>query len=185
MPLLSNTTPRGKIDLILGGARSGKSRFAETEAEAYPEKIYIATAERDKSGLDHEMTARIKAHQDRRGENWQSIEEPIEIYSIIDNKSRCGNVILIDCLTLWLSNLMHHQKDLDLHTSRLIESLGKAEGAIIMVTNEVGLSIVPENALARRFRDEQGRLNQILAKAAHNVVFIAAGLPLCLKGSTS
>lgn len=185
MPLPPNTTPRGKIDLVLGGARSGKSKFAETEAEAYPEKIYIATAERGKSDQDREMTARIKAHQARRGENWQSIEEPIEINTIIDSKSRCGNVILIDCLTLWLSNLMYHQKDLELYTARLIESLGQAEGAIIMVTNEVGLSIVPENALARQFRDEQGRLNQTLAKAAHNVVFIAAGLPLYLKGSTS
>ena len=171
-----------KIHLILGGARSGKSAYAEQLAEAYKEKIYLATADNSFSQQDDEMSARIKAHQSRRGEQWRTMEEPLAIDDIIESESRCGTVILIDCMTLWLSNLMHKELDLTHHTAQLIESLKKAEGAVIMVSNEVGLSIVPENALARRFRDEQGRLNQTLAKAADNVVFIAAGLPLTLKG---
>lgn len=174
------------ISLILGGARSGKSRYAEELAATCGNRLYLATAVFDiATGDDKEMTARIAQHKLRRGEHWQTIEEPLEIDKVIKAESRPDNIILIDCLTIWLSNLLYHERDIEAHTSRLLESLSAAPGDILMVSNEVGLSIVPENALARRFRDEQGRLNQTLAKAAHNVVFIAAGLPLTLKGSAS
>jgi adenosylcobinamide kinase/adenosylcobinamide-phosphate guanylyltransferase len=182
MPTPINHSGDAKIHLILGGARSGKSTYAETLAETFQDKIYLATADHNTSNQDDEMSARIRAHQIRRGEYWRTIEEPVTIYDRISDESQSGNVILIDCLTLWLSNLMFKELSLELHQNRLLESLKNVEGHIIMVSNEVGLSIVPENALARRFRDEQGRLNQTLAKAADNVVFIAAGLPLTLKG---
>lgn len=165
-----------KIHLILGGARSGKSKYAEELAANNKNKIYIATSE----SLDREMETRINAHKTRRGPDWQTIESPIEIAKIIKNSDH-ESTILIDCMTIWLSNLMLAEKDTAYEIEKLLETLQQTKNHIIMVSNEVGLSIVPENALARRFRDEQGRLNQALAKTATNVVFIAAGLPLILK----
>ncbi len=166
-----------KITLILGGARSGKSQFAERLAEQQVDKLYLATGE----ASDKEMQTRIEIHQSRRGNDWKIIEEPLDIASKLFNEARKNRVILVDCLTLWLSNLMMAEKSPIEETDKLLKALENPEGHIIFVSNEVGLSIVPENKLARKFRDEQGILNQRLANRADNVVFIAAGLPLYLK----
>lgn len=170
------------ISLILGGARSGKSEYAETLAitsaeKSGLEKLYIATAE----NRDHEMNTRIVKHRERRGADWKTIEEPLNIASIIETRQNENTVILVDCLTLWLSNLMTAEIDIQVQSERLKNTIDAAKCPIILISNEVGLSIVPENALARAFRDEQGLLNQKLAKQATNVVFMAAGLPLILK----
>ena len=171
------------VSLILGGARSGKSTYAERAASAYPQKIYLATAPaQTEETHDEEMTARIKQHIARRGPGWETIEQPLEIADSINAHSAEGAILLLDCATLWLSNMMFAGRDADTETKRLIAALDNASGDVIIVSNEVGLSIVPENALARAFRDAQGRLNQKLASRAENVVFIAAGLPLLLKG---
>ncbi len=165
------------ISLILGGARSGKSQYAEVLCENNEKKIYLATAQ----AHDNEFKERIKTHQQRRKKSWLTIEEPLKLADVIATHSHPETVVLIDCLTLWLSNLLEHEKNPEQETNTLIKALTQAGGPVIMVSNEVGLSIVPENALARHFRDEQGKLNQALAKVATNVVFIAAGLPLILK----
>lgn len=164
--------------LILGGARSGKSRCAEKLALSLElELIYIATAE----ARDDEMTDRIRHHKGRRGSTWKTIEEPINIAAVIFEKSTVHNVMLIDCLTLWLSNLLDKGLSLETEIASLIAALKNAEGSIIFVSNEVGQGIVPLNVLARTFRDEAGRLNQQIAENVANVYFITAGLPLPLK----
>lgn len=166
-----------RVSFILGGARSGKSARALALAEQVSGPLtFLATAE----ALDDEMAERIDRHKAERGPEWGLIEAPLDIASTVQ-RHRHG-VLLIDCLTLWLSNLMHHERVVDVETARLIDALGSS-GRVILVSNEVGLSIAPENALARRFRDAQGRLNQAVAAAADHVVFIAAGLPLTLKGT--
>lgn len=179
-PELSIKTMR-KISLILGGAASGKSHYAESLAETYAKKLYIATAR----AADEEMQTRIEAHRQRRGSAWQTVEAPMDLsqaLGAIEAETRDpGTVILIDCLTLWLTNLMLAERDLQTATDDLVHALKAAEADIIMVSNEVGHGIVPENTLARRFRDEQGRLNQTLASIATNVIFVTAGLPLILK----
>ena len=166
------------ITLVLGGARSGKSSFAEKFAQKSGLKqIYIATAE----ALDDEMRVRIQHHINDRGDQWETIEEPINIHDKIEEISNTGNIILIDCLTLWLSNIMAQEFDIEKMFQDLISSLKKAKGPIVIVSNEVGLGIVPSNPLARGFRDQAGRLNQQIAKISDNVFFTAAGLPLALK----
>lgn len=172
------------ISLILGGARSGKSAYAEHLAQQCPKdinskQIYIATAEIH----DPDMFSRIKAHQERRGQDWKTIEQPLEIADSINSLANKNTIILVDCLTIWLSNLMQETRDIIKETEHLIATIEKTDGQIIFVSNEVGLSIVPENKLARDFRDEQGILNQKLAKAADHVVLVTAGLPLILKQS--
>ncbi len=165
--------------LVLGGARSGKSRFAEglvLKATARP--IYLATA----TAGDAEMVERIARHKADRSAAWRVIEEPLDIAQVINSEARADGALLIDCLTLWLSNLMAADRALDVETQRLIDALSRAEGMVVFVSNEVGLGIVPETALGRRFRDEAGRLNQALAAMAQQVVFMAAGLPMVLKG---
>ncbi|MEM9140676.1 MAG: bifunctional adenosylcobinamide kinase/adenosylcobinamide-phosphate guanylyltransferase [Pseudomonadota bacterium] len=164
-----------RISFILGGARSGKSARALALAGPGP-KTFLATAE----ALDNEMADRIALHKAERGPNWALIEAPLEIARIIA-LHREGSLV-VDCLTLWLSNLMHHKRDIDAETRALSVALAVC-GRVILVSNEVGLAIAPENALARRFRDAQGRLNQKIAAAADHVEFIAAGLPLALKGA--
>jgi len=166
------------ITLILGGARSGKSIFAEQMAEKSDKKlIYIATAE----AHDHEMVNRITLHQSRRCDRWRTIEEPYNIADMIGEHADPEVILLIDCLTLWLSNLMCRSRDLMPHFVSLISSLENVSGPVMLVANEVGLSIVPENNLARAFRDEAGRLNKAVASAASDVIFMAAGLPMSLK----
>jgi adenosylcobinamide kinase / adenosylcobinamide-phosphate guanylyltransferase len=167
------------LTLVLGGARSGKSRFAEGLVTALPPPWrYIATAE----ALDEEMRARIAEHRRRRGEMWETVEAPRQLTEAIAATGAHG-VILIDCLTLWLTNIMLAEQDIAAETAKLLDAVARADKPVIAVSNEVGLGIVPENALARRFRDAQGRLNAEIAAIAGRVVFMAAGLPLTLKGA--
>ncbi len=165
------------MTLVLGGARSGKSRYAEGLARAATEdKTYIATAE----AFDAEMRARIDKHRtDRLNNGWNTIEAPLDLVGAL---GQARGFVLLDCITVWLGNLMHHGRDVGGAVAELCSALQAAKGEIVVVSNEVGLSIVPENPMARAFRDEQGLANQRLADVADEVVFIAAGLPLKLKG---
>lgn len=166
------------LTLILGGARSGKSSYAEALLTALPAPwAYVATAE----AFDDEMRDRIRHHQARRGAGWVQYETPLDIAAALSGDA-AGQPCLVDCLTLWLSNLMHAERDIVRETEALIGALSKRSAPCIMVSNEVGLGIVPDNTLARQFRDEAGRLNQRIAGVADCVVFVAAGLPMTLKG---
>jgi adenosylcobinamide kinase/adenosylcobinamide-phosphate guanylyltransferase len=167
-----------RLTLVLGGARSGKSRYAERTIEAATGGgLYLATA-----GVgDDEMRARVAEHRARRGPTWTTIEEPLEIAGRIAAEARPDRPILVDCLTLWLSNLMHAGRDIEAETERLMAALAGAGGPVVLVANEVGLGIVPESALGRAFRDHAGRLNQRVAAAAERVVLMTAGLPMPLK----
>jgi adenosylcobinamide kinase/adenosylcobinamide-phosphate guanylyltransferase len=170
------------VTLVLGGARSGKSRFAEGLITAAPGPwVYLATGEAG----DAEMAARIRHHRERRGEGWITIEETLELPGALHRAAGEGRVILVDCLTLWVSNLMAAGRDVTVETGRLVAALPQISSAIVFVANEVGLGIVPDNALARAFRDEAGRVNQAIAAAAARVYFIAAGLPLVMKDETA
>lgn len=178
--------------LVLGGARSGKSAFAEQLAvHGAREVIYIATA---RAG-DGEMGARIAHHRERRPSHWTTVEEPLMLADAINRHSTLNNLILVDCLTLWLSNLMFFDGSaypetgtIDLpplfHEQRqaFLDALVDASGDVILVSNEVGMGIVPLGAVTRCFADEAGRLNQAAAAVCDRAVFIAAGLPLALKG---
>lgn len=164
------------LTLILGGARSGKTGLALRLAEARSAApVLIATAE----ALDAEMQDRIARHRAERGPHWLTVEAPLDLAGALAALP-ADQVALVDCLTLWLSNLMHAGRDLEVETGTLIAAL--AGRPAILVANEVGLGVVPDNALARRYRDAAGRLNQALAAACDQVVFVAAGLPLALKG---
>jgi adenosylcobinamide kinase/adenosylcobinamide-phosphate guanylyltransferase len=170
------------VTLVLGGARSGKSRFAEGLVTAAPGPwVYLATGEAG----DAEMAARIRHHRERRGEGWITIEETLDLSSALQRATGEGRAILVDCLTLWISNLMAAGRDVTTETERLIAALPQVSSPIIFVANEVGLGIVPDNALARAFRDEAGRVNQAVAAAATRVYFIAAGLPLVMKDESA
>ena len=164
--------------LVLGGARSGKSTFAERlVCDSGRARVYVATGEAG----DAEMRERIAHHRERRGGDWQTIEEPLALAETLAREARADRAILVDCLTLWLSNLMHAGRDIEAESGRLSAALRSASGVLVLVSNEVGLGLVPETPLGRVFRDAQGRLNQAVAGVADNVVFIAAGLPLWLK----
>ena len=176
--LASLANPSPHLTLVLGGARSGKSRYAEAAVMAAPSPwIYIATAE----PFDDEMKARIAEHRGRRGGQWQTIEAPLDLAGAIAAALPAATV-LVDCLTLWLNNLMFKERDIDAETQRLEAALGARQTPAVLVSNEVGSGIVPENAEARRFRDLQGRLNQRIAARADRVVLLVAGLPLMIKG---
>jgi len=163
---------------VLGGARSGKSRYALKRAEALPgELLFVATAQ----ALDNEMDSRIARHREERGPRWRTIEEPVDLAAVVRAEVRGDRVLLIDCLTLWASNLMFADRDIDTATGALVAALGEAQGPVILVANEVGLGIVPDNALARRFRDVAGIVNQAVAACVDEAVFMAAGLPMRLK----
>ena len=170
------------ITLILGGARSGKSRYAETLLMgAAKAATYVATAEVG----DAEMLARIAEHRKRRGDFWRTIEEPLDLAGAIRANAERGRPILVDCLTLWLSNLMLAGRVVEHESEILRAALREAEGPVVLVANEVGMGLVPETPLGREFRDEAGRLNQRVAAVADRVVFVAAGLPLVLKGAAA
>jgi adenosylcobinamide kinase/adenosylcobinamide-phosphate guanylyltransferase len=170
------------VTLVLGGARSGKSTHAEALARrlrrAPARALYLATCE----ARDGEMATRIAEHRKRRGKDWATHEEPLDIVPILAAKARPGAPVLVDCLTLWLSNLMAKGRDVDAECAGLCAALAQAKGPVVLVSNEVGLGIVPDNRLAREFRDRAGRLHQAVGAVATDVVFVAAGLPLVLKG---
>lgn len=167
--------------LVLGGARSGKSRYAQETAERAGKRlIYIATADAG----DDEMAARIAAHRAARGPAWRTLEAPVLLVNALRETVAPDATIVVDCLTLWLSNLMLMGKDITAEGDDLAAAIRSLAGPVIFVSNEVGGGVVPDNALARRFRDAQGRLNQSVAAACEAVVFIAAGLPLRLKPVT-
>jgi adenosylcobinamide kinase/adenosylcobinamide-phosphate guanylyltransferase len=167
-----------RLTLVVGGARSGKSAFAERliTATRRPRR-YIATAQ----AWDDEMRTRIAQHQRDRGGDWLTVEAPLDLAAALA-AARPAEVVLIDCATLWLTNHLLADHDLPARTEALIAALAACQAPVIIVSNEVGWGIVPDNALARRFRDEQGRLNQRLAATSDLVVTVIAGLPLVLKG---
>jgi adenosylcobinamide kinase/adenosylcobinamide-phosphate guanylyltransferase len=170
---------RSGLVLVLGGARSGKSAFAEKLAmESGLDATYVATA----IAGDEEMSMRIAEHRARRDARWRTVEAPDRLEAALSAEAGEGKAVLVDCLTLWLSNLMLGRDDIEARSRRLIEAAKAGAGLRIFVANEVGLGVVPDNPLGRRFRDAQGRLNQAVAAAADIVVFMAAGLPLILKG---
>jgi adenosylcobinamide kinase / adenosylcobinamide-phosphate guanylyltransferase len=166
-----------RLTLVIGGARSGKSRYAESLVTALPPPwIYAATGQ----GRDAEMAARIGAHRARRGAGWSTVEVPLDLAAALT--SHGTTPVLVECLTLWLSNLMMADAQLEQEFDCLVQALAKVAAPVVMVANEVGSGIVPDNALARRFRDLQGSLNQRIAALADQVVLVVAGLPLFLKG---
>jgi adenosylcobinamide kinase / adenosylcobinamide-phosphate guanylyltransferase len=167
-----------EIHFVLGGARSGKSAYAERliEATGLP-KVYIATAQ----AFDAEMKARIVEHQSRRT-GWQTVDAPLDLAEAITARHGKGQAVLVDCLTLWLTNLMMAEQGIAPAFEMILEALRLADHPVVLVSNEVGLGIVPENTMARAFRDHTGRLHQMIAAEAAHVHFIAAGLPIKLKG---
>ena len=165
------------VTLVLGGTRSGKSRFAESLILAHGDGTYVATAE----ARDDEMTARIQHHKDLRGAAWHTIDAPLDLADALVTAETIGRPLLVDCLTLWLSNLMEAERDIGRETDALASALASLTIPIVMVSNEVGQGIVPANALARQFRDHAGELNQTMAAQADRVFFVTAGLPAQLK----
>ncbi len=181
-PDIDSLSSLAPVTLIIGGARSGKSSHGEALIEdcragdgAKP--LYIATAEAG----DGEMAARIQKHKRRRADRWETLEEPLEIAAALEVHACPDRAILVDCLTLWLSNLMGEGRDIAAETARLLGALDNLEGPVVLIANEVGLGIVPDNPLAREFRDRAGELNQAVAARAGRVVFIAAGLAMTIK----
>jgi adenosylcobinamide kinase/adenosylcobinamide-phosphate guanylyltransferase len=169
---------RSNLTLVLGGARSGKSRYAEELVARHPPPwIYVATAE----ALDEEMRLRIATHTARRGPDWTTVETPLNLAAVIAVPSRTAAPVLVDCLTLWLSNVMLAGRNVDNERALFMSALAAASAPLVLVSNEVGLGLVPETKLGRDFRDAQGRLNAEVAALAGHVVFMAAGLPLVLK----
>jgi adenosylcobinamide kinase/adenosylcobinamide-phosphate guanylyltransferase len=171
-------TARGPV-LILGGARSGKSAFDEELVNRSGlSRTYVATGR----AFDAEMEDRIGHHQARRGEGWTTIEEPLRLVDVLRTSVSPDTAVLVDCLTLWVTNLMMDGLDIEKESAALADCLRACSGPVVLVSNEVGMGIVPENRMAREFRDHAGRLHQQIARIADEVWFIAAGLPLKMKG---
>jgi adenosylcobinamide kinase / adenosylcobinamide-phosphate guanylyltransferase len=172
-----------KIVIVLGGARSGKSYYALTEASRIKGKrAFIATAE----PLDDEMRIRIENHKKERGSDWDTYEEPLHVASLIDRIKERYDVIIIDCLTLWVSNIMHSGFDIAEETVKLVSAISTVSPApLYIISNEVGLGIVPESALGRAYRDNLGHANRQIAASATDVIFMVAGIPLKIKGDKS
>lgn len=170
-----------EIVLVIGGCRSGKSRFAVECARGFQRKVFVATCE----ALDEEMKKRVAKHQEDRGADWKTIEAPLALPDAI---ARCGaeaDVILVDCLTLWISNMIlkgETEEDVMTCLDELLGSIQKIDCTVILVSNEVGAGIVPENPLARMFRDVAGMVNQKVAACADKVVWMVAGVPVKVKG---
>ena len=163
---------------VIGGARSGKSRYAQARAEAAGgDPVFIATAE----AFDDEMRERIARHKADRDTRWTTVEAPRELPAAVDALNGAGAVVLVDCLTLWVSNLLLAGADIERAGRQLCDAITRFDGTLILVANEVGLGIVPDNALARAFRDSAGLLNQSVAEVVQEVVLLTAGLPLTLK----
>jgi adenosylcobinamide kinase/adenosylcobinamide-phosphate guanylyltransferase len=172
--------PLPRLTLVLGGARSGKSRHAEgLVLGASPSPVYIATAE----AWDEEMRARVAEHRRRRTDRgWTTVEEPLDLAGALAAHATDGAVVLVDCLTLWLTNQMVAERDVPAACDALLATLREVPGRVVLVSNEVGLGIVPENRMAREFRDHAGRLHQAIAAEADRVVLVVAGLPMVVKG---
>ncbi|KAB7649069.1 bifunctional adenosylcobinamide kinase/adenosylcobinamide-phosphate guanylyltransferase [Polymorphobacter fuscus] len=167
-----------ELTFYLGGARSGKSRRAQAHAERLSgDLVYLATGQ----AFDAEMADRIARHRADRGPRWRTVDCPIDLPGAVAREAVAGQVVLVDCLTLWTSNVLLADGDMDAATDNLLGALAASAGPVILVSNEVGLGIVPDNALARRFRDAAGRLHQAVAARADAVHFVAAGLALQLK----
>ena len=165
--------------LILGGMRSGKSVYAEQCVEKSGlNPVYLATGQ----AFDDEMRRRILIHQQRRGQEWVCVERPLDIVQGLEKMNEPDHIILLDCLTMWLNNLMAAQKNIEHETKALKEALAAMRCSVTLVSNEVGLGIIPDNRLARQFGDAQGLLNQEIAQSCTEVTFVTAGLPLKLKG---
>ena len=167
--------------LVLGGARSGKSSWALSHAEERFETcLFLATAE----VLDKEMEERVELHRQARGPKWRLLEEPLELPAALEKRCGDAGVVLVDCLTLWLSNVLLQRgaEQVPIYEERLVKALSERRMPVILVANEVGTGIVPEHALGRKFRDLAGFLNQRMAQLADKVVFLVAGLPMVLKG---
>lgn len=168
-----------KTTFVLGGARSGKSSYAEKLVEGSGlQPIYLATGR----AFDTEMENRISIHRNSRGDEWQTVEEPLDLVGALQIHAGHDRFVLVDCLTLWITNLMMAEKNIAAETKALVAALPLLSGQVVFVSNEVGLSIVPENRMAREFRDHAGFLHQAVASVADEVYFIAAGLPLKMKG---
>ena len=168
----------GNSLFVIGGARSGKSAYAQSRAEALPgPHIYVATAQ----AFDDEMRERIAHHRADRDARWTTVEAALDLPDCLARHSGLGATVLVDCLTLWTSNLLLAEHDFTVETDALCAAITAFDGRLILVANEVGYGIVPDNALARRFRDEAGRINQRVAAVSREVVLVAAGLPLTLK----
>jgi adenosylcobinamide kinase/adenosylcobinamide-phosphate guanylyltransferase len=168
-----------RVTLVLGGARSGKSAFAEQLVGASEKPIYFATAE----ASDEEMIERIRRHRARRAARWITVEEPLELVSSLSQHVSPQSAVLVDCLTVWLGNLIHAGRNIDTETNALVELLPTLGGGVVFVSNEVGMGIVPENKMARDFRDQAGRLHQALAARADSVYLVVAGIATTLKGN--
>ena len=177
----SSYTPLPPLTLVLGGARSGKSAFAEGLVDAAPKPVYLATAQ----ALDSEMSEKIRLHRERRGDHWLTVEEPLEIATALRQHSDPDSPVLLDCLTLWLSNILHARRDVDTQLRRLLESFAALHGPVVCVSNEVGLGVTPDNALSRRYVNDLGRLHQQIAAQASQVYFLIAGIPILIKNTTS
>jgi len=173
---LSETLP--SLTLVLGGQRSGKSAHAEGLIGHDQEALYVATAQ----ALDKEMGKRVAAHKDRRGKNWTTVEEPLDLATALLTNDKAGRPVLIDSLAMWVSNLLSRDEDVEKKTLALVEAMENIKSPLVIVSDEVGLGIIPDNALARRFIDKLGALNQIIAARADSVIVVTAGLPTHLKG---
>lgn len=175
---MNGTPPAPHGLLVLGGARSGKSRYAQARMEAMGGKLaFIATAQ----AHDAEMEERIARHRADRDDRWMTIEAPFDLAGAVAQAAQQADAVLVDCLTLWLSNLLLAGQDVESAGAALEDAVIASPKPVVMVANEVGLGIVPDNALARRFRDEAGWLNQKLTRISGEVVLVTAGLPLVLK----
>jgi adenosylcobinamide kinase/adenosylcobinamide-phosphate guanylyltransferase len=178
---LQERPSRCALTLVLGGARSGKSHHAERLVLASGlTPVYVATAQ----ALDDEMAARIARHRARRGASWRTVEEPLDLAGALRQGCAPGRAVLVDCLTLWLTNLMVAKRAVPAEVAHLVELLPTLPGTLVLVSNEVGLGVVPSDAMARAFIDHAGWLHQCIAERADVVVLMAAGLPLHLKSPT-
>lgn len=167
-----------EITFVLGGARSGKSKFAEgLVLNSGLKPVYLATGR----ALDDEMVERIEEHQNRRGEDWETMEEPLALVDAINHAAVPGRIILVDCLTLWVTNLMMAEANVSKEIDALIAALSDVKSPIVFVSNEVGQGVVPINKMAREFVDLSGLVHQRLASVANHVYFVAAGIPNKIK----
>lgn len=170
----------GKITFVLGGARSGKSEYALKLASKAKDAVFIATCQ----ALDDEMAARIKLHKNSRPKDWTTYEEPLEVAAIVEKKCRAHDIILIDCLTLLVANLLlkkHTAEEIEKEIVSIVKALNRYRGSSVIVSNEVGLGLVPRNKLGREFRDIAGTVNKIVARGADRVFFMVSGIPWRIK----